>query len=88
MLEKELIALFSLCRKVMKETRAYVEFDCSNSKPSATIVRIHREGYKLGRRAEACFIMYDDESVRKILLQAYEAATAYLTRVLEENGSC
>lgn len=87
MLEKELIALFCLCRKVMKETNAYVLFETSNSKPSATIVRIHREGYKPGRRAEACFIMYDDESVRKISLQAYEAVTAYLTKLLKENGS-
>ena len=87
MTEKELIALFCLNRKVMKETKAYVEFCSGSGRPSATVVRIQRDGYDPGCRPDAYFVMYDDGTTRNISLEVYEAAIAYLTGLLKENGS-
>lgn len=87
MTEKELIALFCLSQKVMKETKAYVEFCSGHGRPSATVVRIQRDGYDPTCRADAYFIMYDDETTRNISLEVYEAAIAYLAGLLKENGS-
>ena len=88
MLEKELIELFCLCRKVMKETKAYVWLEtCSNIEYSATVVRIIDKGYDKNHSYDGSYDIFDDELLRESALEECRAAKEHLARLLKENGS-
>ena len=89
MLEKELVELFCLCRKVIRETKVCVEFELSsNMKYPTTMIRIRECGYDPAKEYDKIYMFYqEDESLKEIAMEDYKSATAYLTRLLEENGS-
>lgn len=89
MFEKEITELFGLCRKAIRETNSFVNFETrrGTSCPSTSIYIIDDGAIEEKDEFDGTYHIFEREELRESSLEEYRKAKEHLTRLLKENGS-